>query len=84
MTKTIIAKNFKKLRLFKSMNQTEFAELFDIALMIWSWGYPLLIARTMWCALYLAIINLETFCLIYVLFRNVILTIRYKESAVNT
>ncbi|MEO9531761.1 MAG: helix-turn-helix transcriptional regulator [Crocinitomicaceae bacterium] len=30
MTKTIIAKNFKKLRLFKSMNQTEFAELFDI------------------------------------------------------
>jgi DNA-binding XRE family transcriptional regulator len=30
MTKTIIAKNFKKLRLFKSLNQTEFADLFDI------------------------------------------------------
>lgn len=30
MQKTVIAKNFKKLRLFKSLNQTEFAELFDI------------------------------------------------------
>ena len=30
MQKTIIAKNFKKLRLFKNMNQTEFSELFGI------------------------------------------------------
>jgi DNA-binding XRE family transcriptional regulator len=30
MQKAIIAKNFKKLRLFKSLNQTEFAELFGI------------------------------------------------------
>lgn len=30
MKKTILAKNIKKLRLFKSMNQTEFAELFDL------------------------------------------------------
>ncbi len=30
MTKTILAKNIKKLRLFKSLNQTEFAELFDL------------------------------------------------------
>lgn len=30
MQKTIISKNFKKLRLFKSMNQTEFSELFGI------------------------------------------------------
>ncbi len=30
MEKSILAKNIKKLRLFKSMNQTEFAELFDI------------------------------------------------------
>ena len=30
MKKTILAKNFKKLRLFKSLNQTEFAELFDL------------------------------------------------------
>ncbi|UKN01915.1 helix-turn-helix domain-containing protein [Paracrocinitomix mangrovi] len=30
MDKTIIAKNFKKLRLFKSMNQSEFADLFGI------------------------------------------------------
>ncbi|OXE30475.1 hypothetical protein CA163_23155, partial [Vibrio parahaemolyticus] len=62
------------------------AELFDTALMIWSWGYPLLIARTKWGALYLAIIKLETFCLIYVLFRSVILHIsdQSKESAANT
>ncbi|MFT4600255.1 MAG: transcriptional regulator with XRE-family HTH domain [Arenicella sp.] len=30
MQKAIIAKNFKKLRLFKSLNQTEFADLFGI------------------------------------------------------
>jgi len=30
MKKSILSKNFKKLRLFKSMNQTEFAELFDL------------------------------------------------------
>lgn len=30
MKKTILAKNIKKLRLFKSMNQTEFAELFGL------------------------------------------------------
>lgn len=30
MKNTVIAKNFKKLRLFKSLNQTEFAELFSI------------------------------------------------------
>lgn len=30
MTKTILAKNFKKMRLFKGLNQTEFAELFDL------------------------------------------------------
>jgi len=30
MQKKIIAKNFKKLRLFKSLNQSEFAELFGI------------------------------------------------------
>lgn len=30
MKKTILAKNIKKLRLFKGMNQTEFAELFDL------------------------------------------------------
>lgn len=30
MKKTILGKNIKKLRLFKSMNQTEFAELFDL------------------------------------------------------
>ena len=30
MQKTIIAKNFKKLRLFKSLNQTEFSDLFGI------------------------------------------------------
>ena len=30
MKKTIIGKNFKKLRLFKSLNQTEFAELFGV------------------------------------------------------
>ncbi len=30
MKKTILAKNIKKLRLFKSLNQTEFAELFDL------------------------------------------------------
>lgn len=30
MQKTIISKNFKKLRLFKGLNQTEFSELFGI------------------------------------------------------
>lgn len=30
MKKTILSKNIKKLRLFKSMNQTEFAALFDL------------------------------------------------------
>jgi len=30
MKKTILAKNIKKLRLFKSLNQTEFAELFEL------------------------------------------------------
>lgn len=30
MKKTIIGKNFKKLRLFKSLNQTEFADLFGV------------------------------------------------------
>lgn len=30
MHKQIIAKNFKKLRLFKNLNQTEFADLFGI------------------------------------------------------
>ena len=30
MKKSIIAKNFKKLRLFKSLNQTEFADVFGI------------------------------------------------------
>ena len=30
MKKTIIAKNFRKLRSFKGLNQTEFAELFGI------------------------------------------------------
>lgn len=30
MKNTVIAKNFKKLRLFKSLNQTGFADLFDI------------------------------------------------------
>ena len=30
MKKTIIGKNFKKLRLFKSLNQTEFADLFEV------------------------------------------------------
>jgi len=30
MQKQIIAKNFKKLRLFKNLNQSEFAELFGI------------------------------------------------------
>ncbi len=30
MTKSILSKNFKKLRLFKSLNQTEFAELFNL------------------------------------------------------
>lgn len=30
MKKTTIAKNIKKLRLFKSLNQTEFADLFGI------------------------------------------------------
>lgn len=30
MKKTIIGKNFKKLRLFKNLNQTEFAELFEV------------------------------------------------------
>lgn len=30
MQKQIIAKNFKKLRLFKSLNQTEFGDLFGI------------------------------------------------------
>jgi transcriptional regulator with XRE-family HTH domain len=30
MKKTILAKNIKKLRLFKSMNQTAFAELFNL------------------------------------------------------
>jgi transcriptional regulator with XRE-family HTH domain len=30
MKKTILAKNIKKLRLFKALNQTEFAELFNI------------------------------------------------------
>lgn len=30
MKKTILAKNIKKLRLFKNLNQTEFAELFDL------------------------------------------------------
>ena len=46
--------------------QEWFAEPFDIALMIWSWGYPLLIARTNWSALYLANLKLETFWVIYV------------------
>lgn len=31
MNKTPIARNFKKLRMFKSMNQNEFAEFFDIS-----------------------------------------------------
>ena len=30
MKRTILAKNIKKLRLFKALNQTEYAELFDI------------------------------------------------------
>ena len=30
MKKTILSKNIKKLRLFKSLNQTEFAELFGL------------------------------------------------------
>lgn len=30
MEKSILSKNFKKLRLFKGMNQTEFAELFGL------------------------------------------------------
>ena len=30
MKKTTIGKNFKKLRLFKSLNQTEFADLFEV------------------------------------------------------
>ncbi|MGB1102706.1 MAG: helix-turn-helix transcriptional regulator [Crocinitomicaceae bacterium] len=30
MKKTILAKNIKKLRLFKSLNQTQFAELFGL------------------------------------------------------
>lgn len=30
MKKTILAKNIKKLRLFKGLNQTEFAALFDL------------------------------------------------------
>lgn len=30
MKKSVLARNIKKLRLFKSLNQTEFAELFDL------------------------------------------------------
>ncbi|ARR05372.1 hypothetical protein Vc3S01_0610 [Vibrio campbellii] len=54
--------------------------------MIWSWGYPLLIARTKWSALYLANLKLETFWVIYVGTGDVNLHISIcsKESAVNT